>query len=133
MSSVEFDFSELDALAVEIENAAPAVGRNVQKAIAVAARKGKTAWSRSAGSHRYMGPYPGSIDFDPVAVTGAGVIETELGPNLAKNAGLGIVEESAGGVRGTPQRNYLPAVAIMQEDLARGVLLAVGDDGLGGA
>lgn len=137
MTSVEFDFSELNELAVVIEGAAPKVGKNVEKALAVAAGKGKRKWTSEAKRKTRKGhlkAYPHSVDYDDVKVTSVGVLETELGPNLDRNQGpLAIVEESPGGVRGAPQRNRDVVEKVVEEDLVKGILLAVGDDGLGGS
>lgn len=137
MTSVEFDFSEVNELAVLIEDAAPKAGKNVEKAIAVAAGKGKRKWQAEAKRKSRKGhlkAYPYSVDYDNVKVVSAGVLETEVGPNLDRNQGaLGIVEEAPGGVRGAPQRNRDVVEKVIEEDLVKGILLAVGDDGLGGS
>lgn len=136
MTSVEFDFSEIDALAVEIEGAAPAVGKNVEKALGIAALKGKRTWAVQAKRKSRKGhlkAYPYSVDYDNVKVVSSGVLETAVGPNLDRNQGaLGIVEDAPGGVRGTPQRNRDEVEKVVEADLVKGILLAVGDDGLGG-
>jgi len=135
MTGVEFDFSELDALAVIIEDAGASVGKNVEKALGIAALKGKRKWSAEAkrkSRRGHLKAYPHSVDYDDVKVKSVGVLETELGPNLERNQGpLGIVEEAPGGVKGTPQRNRDPVMKLIEEDLVKGVMLAVGDDGLG--
>lgn len=134
MTSVEFDFSELDALAVTIEDAVPAVGKNVEKALAVAALKGKRKWVSEAKRKTRKGhlkAYPYSVDYDDVKVTAVGVLETELGPNLGRNQGaLGIVEDAPEGVRGSPQRNRDAVEKVVEADLVKGIMLAVGE-GLG--
>lgn len=135
MSGVTFDFSELDDLAVLIEDAPAKAGRNVEKALAVAAGKGKKKWTAEAKRKTRRGhlkAYPYSVDYDKVEVVSAGLLETEVGPNLGRNQGpLAIVEESPGGVRGTPQRNRDSVEKVVAEDLTKGILLAVGTDGLG--
>lgn len=135
MTGVEVDFSELDTLAVLIEDAPASAGKNVQKALGISALKGKRKWADEARRKSRRGSlraYPYSVDYDDVKVTSVGVLETELGPNLDRNQGpLGIVEEAPGGVKGTPQRNRDPVVKLIEEDLIKGVMLAVGDDGLG--
>lgn len=96
---------------------------NIKKAIGISALKGKRAWQKAASAHRYLGSYPASIDYDPVDSN----FETELGPNPNRrgSSGLGIVEESTGGVRGRPQRNYVNAEKVIEEDLPRGVEIAI--------
>ena len=125
--SVEFDFSEITELAVSLGKVGPKTAKNVEKAVAVSAWKGKRSWAaaarRNAGSH--LPTYPASIDYDKVHVIDGGV-GTEVGPNLTKNQGpLGIVEDSPGGVRGAPQRNYEKASKVIASDLTKGVLIAI--------
>lgn len=130
--NVTFDFSDLNALAVEIEKAPPAVGRNVEKALGVAANKGKTVWKRAIPGRGHLKAYPHSIHYDRVKVRGAGELYTELGPDLGRAQGaLGIVEDANGGVKSAPQRNYEKAQKVIAEDLVVGIEKAVGD-GLGG-
>lgn len=96
---------------------------NIKKAIGISALKGKRAWQDAARGRRYLKAYVPSIDYDPVDSN----FETELGPNLNRKGagGLGIVEDSPGGVRGRPQRNYVNAEKVIEEDLPRGVQIAI--------
>ena len=96
---------------------------NIKKAIGISALKGKRAWQDAARGHRYLKAYVPSIDYDPVDSN----FETDLGPNLNRRGagGLGIVEDSPGGVRGTPQRNYVAAEKAIEVDLPRGVQIAI--------
>ena len=96
---------------------------NIKKAIGISALKGKRAWQDAARGHRYMKAYVPSIDYDTVGSD----FSTELGPNLSgKGAGgLGIVEDSPGGVRGAPQRNYVNAEKVIEADLPQGVRIAI--------
>lgn len=133
MTSVEFDFSELNEFAVSIEGAAAGTGRNVEKALAVAAGKGKKAWIREAKrkNKRTLRAFPYSIDYDEISVKDGGILETEVGPNLDRNQGaLGVVEDAPGGVAGSPQRNYEKAAQEIAADLVVGIAKAV-DDGMG--
>jgi hypothetical protein len=128
--SIDFDFSELHEFVVKIDQADEKVAANVKKAVGISALKGKRVWQAEAAGHRYSGRYPASIDYDPVD----SALSTDLGPNFNRSsgaAGLGIVEDSPGGVRGTPQRNYEKAEKVIEQDLVIGVLKAV-DDSIGG-
>lgn len=120
------DFSEVDELAAFLAQAPKKTRVLVGKAVEISALKGKRAWQSAAKGHRYLGAYPYSIDYDPVSTDGD--ITTDLGPNLGRNsAGLGIVEESPGGVRGAPQRNYIAAEKVIEQDLPKGILKAAAD------
>lgn len=131
--SIEFDFSQLSALSVEIDGGNEKLPRLVEKAVAVSALKGRRAWQASArsSSRVHLPGYPVAVDYDKVSNDG-GLIGTDLGPSIGKAQGsLGIVEDSPGGVRGAPQRNYVKAEKVIEKDLVVGVLKAV-DDSLGG-
>lgn len=133
MSGIEFDFSEVNQFAVEIDESIAVVPEYVEKAVGISALKGKQAWREAATGHRYLPRYPFSIDFDKVT-NDRGVIGTEVGPNPdldTRQGTLGIVEDAPGGVNAAPQRNYVAAEKVIEKDLVIGVLKAV-DDSLGG-
>jgi hypothetical protein len=120
-------FDELHKLALDLSAAPIEAAPLIKKAVGIAAGQGKKAWAGAAAGHKYAGGYPASIDYDPVTDSG-GVIGTELGPNLARGVGtpgLGIVEDSPGGVNGAPQRNYLAAEKVIEDDLPIGVEIAI--------
>lgn len=132
MSGISFDFSELHEFVAEIDEGNAKLPRLLMKAVGVSALKGRRAWQAAANGSRSLPAYPTAVDYDDVTNNG-GVIGTELGPNLDKNQGpLGIVEDSPGGVRGAPQRNYVAAENVVEKDLVVGVLKAV-EDSLKGA
>ncbi|ANJ26817.1 hypothetical protein [Agromyces aureus] len=131
--SIDFDFSELNTFAVEIEQADRKLAGNVVKAVRTSAFRGRRAWQKSAegNSRTHLRGYPAAVDYDDVKNDG-GSIGTDLGPNLSKGQGpLGFVEDAPGGVNAAPQRNYLAAEKVIEKDLVVGVLKAV-DDSLGG-
>ncbi len=135
MAGIEFDFSELNALAVDIAGADTRVRRNTLSAVKTSAFRGKKMWAAEAAGHvkdGSLGGYAGSIDYD-VEGNHSGEISAEIGPTIGKGQGsLGIVEETPGGVRGKPQRNREKIEQPLTEDFVRGMLAAVGDDGMGG-
>lgn len=140
MTGIEFDFSELNKLAVDIAGADTRVRRNTVKAVTTAAFRGKKMWKASADSHIGRGSlrnYGASIDYDIEGIGAgnrSGEISAEIGPVLGKGQGsLGIVEETPGGVAGTPQRNREKIKQPLTEDFVRGILAAVGDGGMGEA
>jgi len=127
VSGLEFDFSEMKNLAVSFGQVPPALKKNLVKAVAVAALKGKAEWKKAARQNAgpHLPAYPASIDYSKVRVVDGGV-ETEVGPNLTRKQGFaGIVEDAPGGVRGTPQRNYEKASKVIAADLTKGVLIAI--------
>jgi hypothetical protein len=120
-------FDELGKLELDLARAPAESIPLIKTAIGVSAKKGKKAWQEAAGEHRYAGGYPATIDYDPVDKN----LSTDLGPNLNRGprgkkggsrAGLGIVED---GVNSAPQRNYLKAEEVIEEDLPHGVEIAI--------
>lgn len=121
------DFHELDDFAALLADGNAKLPGLVVKALGISALKGKRAWQTAAKGSRHLPAYPSSIDYDDVKISG-GDITTELGPNLGRNQGsLGIVEDSPGGVRGAPQRNYVKAEKVIEDDLPKGLLKAAAD------
>lgn len=114
---------DLRKLAADIQAAPDEARPLIKKAVGIAALKGKRAWQSAVSGRSHLGAYVPSIDYDPVDAN----LSTDLGPNLNRRGagGLGIVEDSPGGVRGTPQRNYLQAEAVSGPDLEAGVQLAI--------
>lgn len=140
MTGIEFDFSELNQLAADIAGAGTQVRRNVRTAVKTSAYRGKKMWATEAAGHIEDGSlsgYPGSIDYDLEGIGAgnrSGEISAEIGPVVGKGQGsLAIVEQTPGGVRGVPQRNQEKIEQPLAEDFVRGLLIAVSDDGLGGA
>jgi hypothetical protein len=118
----DFD-EELRKIEVDATQAPQEALPNIKKAVGISALKGKKAWQAAASRRSYLGSYPASIDYDPVDAD----FSTDLGPNPNRrgSSGLAIVEDSPGGVRGTPQRNYVKAEQVIEDDLPRGVEIAI--------
>lgn len=140
MTGIEFDFSEINTLAADIVGADTRVRRNTVKAVKRSAFVGKKLWADAARGHVQDGSLAGfgkSIDYDVEGIGSghtSGEISAEIGPTIGKGQGsLGIVEETPGGVRGKPQRSREKIEQPLTEDFVRGMLAAVGDDGLGDA
>lgn len=116
--------NDLHKLEVDATAAPLAAIPLIKKAVGISALQGKRAWQAAAAAHSYSGSYPASIDYDPVDSN----LSTDLGPNLNRSrgtAGLGIVEDSPGGVNGSPQRNYAKAEAVIEADLPKSVEIAI--------
>lgn len=102
-----------------------------KKAVQVTSILGKKAWQKDARG-KSLGAYPASIDFEMknVSAFGAGEIQSEIGPNLSRGVGtpgLGITEDTPGGVRGRPRRAYRAAESAIEADLPNGLKKAADD------
>lgn len=124
MTSVEFDFSELRAFKVDLDDIPAKSDRLFREAVRISAHRGRGAWKQEASGHKFLKKYPKEITADPVKSAG-GVISSEIGPELGGQGSLGIVEDAPGGVRGRAQRNYRAAERRIEEDLPRGIAVAI--------
>lgn len=125
MSDIEFDFSELNQVGVDIGRASEAMLKNTAAAMKTSGFRGKKAWAAAAQANvgTHLPAYPASIDYDFKSLPDG--FEVEIGPNLERNQGpLGIVEDAPGGVNARPQRNYQKALDVVNEDLVKGILIA---------
>lgn len=128
MTSAAFDFTEVDALAVDLGEVPRAAHRNVRKAAEVTARNMKDDWRNLAqgASGRHAKAFPNAITYDVESV-GDGVL-AEIGPELGRNQGsLGFLEEGVA-QQNTAGQNAMPLVVKANEnDFIRGMLLAIAD------
>ena len=119
------DFSELYELAADLTSVEGNLGPLVKKAIQYTSMEIKKDWRQGAERTGLSG-YAASVDFDIKA--GSGVIESEIGPNLAHGQGsFGFVEAGGGGVRSAPQHAGRDALEANEADFYRGLEVAVYD------
>jgi hypothetical protein len=124
-------FDDLRRLSVDLTEAGEGVGPFARSAVEFSANLGAKAWRRAAAG-RNLGAYPASIDYEIRTPSAFGVteIQAEIGPNLSRGVGtpgLGITEDSPGGVRGAPRRAYVAAETVIEADLPKGIEKAVDD------
>lgn len=98
--SIEFDFSELDALAADLGKVPDNAGKHIRKAVEVTSRKVKDAANDSVKSSRasWSKPLAGAIDYDIEVDAGSGgsSITSEIGYNKTRygaRASLGSLRE----------------------------------------
>lgn len=119
--------NDLDGLIRDL-GAAPAKALpNIRKAVEVSSRLMKDEWrseAESANSNRARG-YPYSITYDIFNTIGG--VRGEIGPHLGGQGSLGILEESPGGVRSTPQRNWRKPFKKVAKDFEDGLAKALED------
>ncbi len=128
MSSPYFDFSEVDALGVDLGEVPAKALRNVGKALEVTSRNMKDDWRNlSKGmSGRHAKAYPNAITYELTQL--ADGIVSDIGPELDRNQGaLGFLEEGVAG-QNTGGQNAIPLVVrANQNDFIRGMLLAIAE------
>lgn len=122
----EFDFSEFDRLAADLDKVARSAKSNVRKAVEVTARKVKDAWrDKLKGSETLPAlPYAVTYDIKGAQVFGTDFIEAEIGFDKSRPQGaLGNVSEF-----GTPTvgaRGYgLASLEENQADFVEGLRIA---------
>lgn len=113
----------MDRWVADMELAEPRLLVNSTKAVAVTSRKIQTAARARIRGHKYLPQYPASITYD---VRGGLVsIEGEIGPDKDRPQGaLGNILEF-GTAKNAPIEHLGPALAENEEDLVRGIELAV--------
>jgi hypothetical protein len=131
--SIDFDYSELERLVADMEEAPRAVIPNVVKAIEVTAFKMKGSWRAAAqrlNGRGHAKRYPAAVDYEMI-LNRNGEIGADIGPDPTKSQGtLGILEDAPGGVRSTPQRSRDKAIAENIVDFERGLAKATEVNGL---
>lgn len=124
--SIEFDFTEVDALAADLGEVPARAKVNVRKAVEVTSRGIKDDWRNvSKGlSGRHAKGFPSTINYD-IEVVSDGVIG-EIGPDLGRKQGsLGFLEEGVGS-QNTSGQNAMPlAVKANENDFLQGLLMAI--------
>lgn len=130
---IDFDFSELTALAVSFEKAAQNIDPFLMSAVKFTSVNIKRAASRKVGRRRHFKQAAQAIDFEVKRFSGFGVniIQSEIGYDKQKPAGeLGnLVEFGAPGSPNalTPGNELATSLHENEEDLVRGVGRAVDD------
>lgn len=126
--SIEFDFSDVTALAADLSHAARVAPENVGKAVAVTAKKVRDGWREPLSGSESLPGGAAAVTYDlkgSSALTGS-AISAEIGPELKGQGPLvGMLEY---GTPTTGPRGYgAEALRKNQEDFERGILRAVED------
>lgn len=121
----DFDFSEIDKLAVDLGSVASQTQPNVHKAVEVTARKVKDAWRDRLKGSAHLRLLPHAVTYDITEPGGA--VEGEIGFDKGRKQGpLGNVSEFGTPTVG-PRGFGLASLEENQEDFVKGIGLAVGD------
>lgn len=123
------DFSELMALAADIETAGEAVSANLRKAIQVTSHKVKTEAQTSVRTRKGLGHAANAITYE--ASESATGVESEIGYEKERAGKLGnLIEFGApnSGNQLAPSHDLGNALLNNEEDFVRGITRAV-DDG----
>lgn len=120
----DFDFSELNALAADLGDAADALP-NVKKAVQVTANNVKTAWRGKLQGSSTLPALPYAVSYDVKADRGG--VEGEVGFDKGKPQGpLGNISEF--GTMNNPPRGFgLASLEENQADFVRGIETAIDD------
>jgi hypothetical protein len=121
---IDFDFSELMRLTVDLGDVPETVAPNVRKAVQVTAMNVKRDW-RAASNRTGLGGYAADITYETKETVHS--IEGEIGPTVGDSGSFGLVEDANGGVRSAPQHAGRDAARKNEADFIRGILLAAED------
>lgn len=118
---------DLDGLIRDL-GAAPAKALpNIRKAVEVSSRLMKDEWQSEAKlvNTGHARRYPSTITYDIFNTIGG--VRGEIGPHLGGQGSLGFLEESPGGVRSAPQRNWQKPFKKVAKDFEDGLAKALED------
>lgn len=117
------DFSEFYELAADLTDVPAEANKRIVQALKFSSVEIKQDWSQGAEASG-LEAYSRSIDFD-IKFPG-GAIESEIGPNLSRRQGMfGFVEDAGGDVRSAPQHAGRDALEANEEDVYRGLEIAI--------
>lgn len=130
---VKFDFSELDRLAVDLQEVADNAGKFVRKAVEVSARNVKDSAQKRVKGRKHFKQAAVAIDYELKGFQGFGstVLDAEIGYNKGKPAGrLGnLIEFGAprSGNQLAPGGELQAALHETEDDFVAGVEQAIAD------
>lgn len=120
---------DLDELIRDLGAAPSKALPNIRKAVEVSSRMMKDEWQAEAksrnGKKGHAKRYPSSITYDIFNTVGG--VRGEIGPHLGGQGSLGFLEESPGGVRSAPQRNWQKPFKKVVKDFEDGLAKALED------
>lgn len=135
----DFGFDGLNKLSADLTELAGIITGEARKSVQQTAIKTKKSWADDAA--KSMGSvgarYAPTIDYTEheYGGFGQGVLEAEIGPNLARYGGktgegglvpsMGILEEANGGVRGRPSHAVRRAEKFAGEEFVKRLELAI--------
>lgn len=129
--SIEFDFSELDQLAAQLESAPTVAGPYLRKAVEVSAVNVKKAWAQKLTGEQGLPHAPRAITYDIAVLRafGVSIIEAEIGPERGRlQAPIVVVMEFGSPGNNTAPRGYgSGALQETEPDFVRGLERALGD------
>lgn len=128
--SIGFDFSEIDKLGADLDDAPKDVGKNTVKAVEVAAGNVKQGWrDRIKGSSHVSGG-ASSISYELTGNAGdTSEISADIGPTLTAAQGpiVGLIEMGAPKKNLAPHGYGLAALKDEQDDFEKGLEKAIDD------
>lgn len=130
---------EIYQLERDLTEAAGLMAHKGAQAVEQTAIRTKAEWRKLAKGNPMGGRYTATIDYDvrEHGAFGQGVIEAEVGPNLARYGGktgkgglvpsVGIFDDplNQGGIRRAPDRSRVRAEKFAAEELTRGIEIAM--------
>lgn len=118
------DFSELRELAADLVAAPEQARPYIRKALQVTAQRIKEDWRKGA-NRTGLGGYASDITYETQEKRAE--IEAEIGPTVGDSGSFGFVEDAGGGVFSAPQHAGRDALEANEDDLVRGLELAIAD------
>lgn len=133
----EADFSELMALAADLTAVARESPKKARQVVQQTGIRTKAQWAKDASGNPLGRQYTATIDYTLTGSVGGGILDVEIGPNLARYGGktgkgglvpsAGIFDDplSRGGILTPPDRSRRKAEAFASDDIEKGMAIAL--------
>jgi hypothetical protein len=137
VTRAEADFSELMALAADLTAVAKESPKKARQAVQQTGIRTKAQWAKDASGNPLGRQYTATIDYTLTGAVSGGILDLEMGPNLARYGGktgpgglvpsAGIFDDPLrqGGILTPPDRSRRKAEKFAAEDIEKGISIAL--------
>jgi hypothetical protein len=137
VTRAEADFSELLDLAADLTAVAKASPKKARQAVQQTGIRTKAQWAKDASGNPLGRQYTATIDYTLTGAVSGGILDLEIGPNLARYGGktgpgglvpsAGIFDDplSRGGILTPPDRSRRKAEKFASDEMEKGITIAL--------
>jgi hypothetical protein len=137
VTRAEADFSELLDLAADLTAVAKASPKKARQAVQQTGIRTKAQWAKDASGNPLGRQYTATIDYTLTGAVSGGILDLEIGPNLARYGGktgkgglvpsAGIFDDplSRGGILTPPDRSRRKAEKFASDEMEKGIAIAL--------
>jgi hypothetical protein len=137
VTRAEADFSELMVLAADLTAVAKESPKKARQAVQQTGIRTKAQWAKDASGNPLGRQYTATIDYTLTGAVSGGILDLEIGPNLARYGGktgpgglvpsAGIFDDplSRGGILTPPDRSRRKAEKFASDEMEKGITIAL--------